>query len=117
MQLVPAQAVLVQHAGPEVLQHHVAAGDQPQREFAAALGGEVQGDRPLVAVAAEVERGHPLVGPSVQERRAVLACVVALAGLLDLDHFRAQVAEHLAGQRGGQDAAQVEDADPVECLR
>ena len=44
-------------------------------------------------------------GPYVRESSAD-------AGPLDLDHLGAQVGQHLGGQRRGEDAGEVEDADP-----
>ena len=68
--------------------------------------GEVQGDRALVAVDAQVVGGDPvavwwLPGPGV----------VAL-GTLDLDHLGAQVGQQHGGVRPGEDAGEIGDQQP-----
>jgi hypothetical protein len=115
VQVSPAQPVPVEDTGAKVLQDDVAVGDKSERELASAVGGEVEGDGALVAVAGEIERRHRVRGGSGQERRAVLAGVVAVPGLFDLDDVGAEIAQHLAGQGGGQDPTQIEDADPIKC--
>jgi len=73
--------------------------------------------RPLVAIAAQVEArvfGRVAVRAR-EERRAILARVVAHAWALNLDHFGAQIAEQLAGEGRRENPAHVQDADSCKC--
>ena len=93
---------------PEVLDHHVARRgevlDEPLARFGAQVGHDgalVAGDgRPPQAVAVE---GH---APATHR--------VAALGRFDLDDLGAVVAQQLAGERPGDEAAQFEDADARE---
>src|SRR5262249_4438146 len=67
---------------------------------------QVEGDGPLVAVA-----GQEVGAERAEVGRPPLARLVALAGPLHLDDVGAEVAEHLAAERAGQDARGVQDAD------
>jgi len=71
-------------------------------------GGEVEGDRALVAVDRQVVGGHALA-----DRRQPGAGVVA-ARALDLDHVGAQVAEQHRGVGPGQHTGEVGDQDAVQ---
>src|SRR5262249_34042070 len=72
---------------------------------------EIQGQAPL----APIDR-HEVARLATDERRP-LARVVALAGLLDLDHVGSHVAEHHRGERTGPDAREVQHADAAQRLR
>ena len=99
------QAEAGQAAGTEVLDEDVRALRQRVRHGLIPLVGQVEGDRPLVAVDRQVVRAvvaaagrHPL--PGVVTGRA-----------LDLDDVGPEVAEHHGGVRAGQDPGEVGDHD------
>ena len=95
--------------GTEGLEQHVGALGQPARQLAVALVAEVERDRALVAVQAEVVRRL-----AVAPRRTPGARVVAAVGPLDLDHVGAEVAEQHGGERPGEHAREVRDEESVE---
>ncbi len=97
-----AEAELVHRARTEVLQQHVALLDQLPKDLLSFLGLEIQGD----ALLAPVHRHE--VGRLAADERRPAARVVALAGLLDLDHLGAHVAEHHRAEGTRQDAGEVE---------
>jgi hypothetical protein len=106
-----ADADLVDHAGPEVLDQNV--GRLAELVELVDVGGEfqVQGYGALVAVlAVEIERGHAVRSVG----RAPDARVVAAVGLLDLDHVGAHVGQQQAGQRSGQRLADLDDANSFQ---
>ena len=52
-----AEAEAVEHAGPEVLEHHIARRREPQHDLAPGVDGEIDRDAPLSAVLlGEVDR-------------------------------------------------------------
>src|SRR5207247_2261912 len=109
---VPAEQVRRRQAeaagavGTEVLQEDVAAFDKAAKEALPLRTGEVDGDGALAAVARKV-----IGAESAEERRAPFARLVAIAGALDLDDVRAEVAEDLSAERAGEHARGVQDAD------
>jgi hypothetical protein len=68
------------HAGAEVLQHHIGPGDQPFQGGQAIGMLQIEGDRALVAVVIEERGGKP--APAGRD----MAAVVTDARHLDLDH-------------------------------
>ncbi len=102
--LVP-EAPALERAGPEVLEDDVAVLREPGRHVAALRLAEVEDDRALVAA----DRGPPEAVAVAGDAPA--AHRVALAGRLDLDDVGSVVAEELPGERAGDEAAQLEDAD------
>src|SRR5699024_268775 len=70
---------------------------------------EVEGDRALVPV-----DGLEVAAVAGVRGRREPARLIAAARLLDLEDVRAQVRQDVAGERTGQCAGQLEDADPRE---
>ncbi len=102
---------LVGLAHPEVVQEHVGAVGQPAEGGPARLGREVERDRALVPVDAQVVRR--LVGVAVGRGRPATGLVAAVRAL-DLDHVGAEVAELHPAERTGEHARGVEHGQPVE---
>ena len=96
-------------AGAEVLDDDVGGRGQPQERRARQLAVEVERGAPLPAVDRE-EVGRL----ALDERRAPGARLVADARPLDLHHLRAEVGEHHRAVRPGEDAGEVEHAEPVQ---
>ena len=104
------EAEAVQHPDPEVLQHHVGARQEPGQRADVARRLEVQDDGLLVAVGRHEVRRVPWVVRTVARARPRWSPgpgVVAV-GALDLDHPRAQVAQHHRRLRPGQGTGQVD---------
>ncbi|MEJ1967550.1 MAG: hypothetical protein WDN03_02765 [Rhizomicrobium sp.] len=111
-QTVVIEAVFRQRAGLEVLHHDMRPPRQPPDQRLALWPGHVDRDGLLVAVGGqEIGRVAAAAVRIGQEGRTEEAGLVALAGLLDLDHLGAQVAENLGRPGRRQDAAQIEHAD------
>src|SRR5215207_3168604 len=108
-----ADAQVVEHTRPEALDQGVGGLDQLEQRLSAALLLQVDPDRALVAVERQVERrAGPergvLLGSVVRRRPAD---VVALAGVLDLDHVGAEIGEQQGAEPAGQKAGEIEDLD------
>ena len=75
--------------------------------------GDIDGDRLLVAVGAQIERVVVvrLALGVVQVGRAEGAGVVAAAGAFDLDHLGAEIGQHLRRQGASEHPRQVENFD------
>ena len=82
--------------------------DQVGEERGAVVGLQVDGDALLVAVDPEVVRA-----PAVDKRRPV-ARVVAVIGILDLDHLSPHVAKEHRAERSGQHPRQIDDPEAAE---
>ena len=95
----------------EILDEDVALRDEPIEDRAPFGPLEVERDALLVPVDAEEVRAL-----AFEKRRAPAARVVALAGLLDLDHARAHVGEHHGAIRARQHTRQVQDGDAFKRL-
>ena len=91
------EAELVHRAGLEILQQHVGAGDQRLELLAAALGGEIDGNRLLAAVEPDKIAALTLGG------LVVTAGEIAL-GALDLDDGGAGIRQARAEQNGAATA-------------
>ncbi|MNN06385.1 hypothetical protein D3C81_1191750 [compost metagenome] len=109
LELFVAQAQLLGAAGLEVVDDHVELRQQVVDDLHAFLALQVQRDRPLVAVHAVEVRGLGLA-----DAHAPVARIVAASGVLDLDDFGAEVGQHLAAQRAGEHARQIEYAYPLK---
>src|SRR5690606_35072106 len=83
------------------------AGRQLTSDLLAFRRLQVQGDAALVAVRAEV------IGADTVPVWWEAAGVIAAARRLDFNHVRAEVAQRHRGERPGEVAAQVEDANAV----
>ncbi len=106
------EAVLLQHAGPEVLDHALGIGQQLVHDRLAIGLGEVERDALLAPVV-----GHEEVAFAVGAtgaRTGALARVVAAIGILDLDHLGAHVREHLGAHGTRDHAGEIDDANAVE---
>ena len=105
--VVVAEAEAGEPAGPEVLHHDVGAARRaPGRASRSLVVLEVEGDRALVAVDAEVVRRD-----AVAHRRLPGAGVVT-GRRLDLDHLGAEVGQQHRGVGAGQDPREVGDQQP-----
>jgi hypothetical protein len=107
--VVVAQPEPVGGARPERLDHDVGAIAQLAREREIGRVLEVEDDRALVAVEAQVV-GRALL----DERRPPGARVVAAVGPLDLDDVGPEVAQRHRAQRPGEHAREVGDEDAVK---
>ncbi len=110
------QPVLRQPADLVVFHQHLAVRGQRADQRLPLRQGEVDGDRALAAVGAQVVRRLGSVGAVgvLEERRPPAAGVVARPRTLYLDHVGAEIGQHLGGPRPGQDARQVKYAHAVE---
>ena len=110
------ELVALEIADLEILHHDVAGFRQLADDLLAFRLGDVDGDRFLAAVGAQIERvvvvllalGIDQIG------RAEGARVVAAAGPFDLDHLGAEIGQHLRRQRPGQHARQIKNFDARE---
>ena len=100
-QALVADPEAVHHAGPEGLEHHVGVERHAQERVAPPRVLEVDADGALAAV----ER---------VEGRRVGAHVVTRARVLDLDHVGAEVGEQQRAEPAGEQASEVEDAQPFQ---
>ncbi len=105
LQGVVAQAQPLDVAELEVLDHDVALADQIPRDGLAFRCFQVEAHRTLVAVDAVEVRGF-----GGADAHAPVARVVAALGVLHLDHFGAQVAQHHRAPRPGQHTGEVQHA-------
>src|SRR6185369_764524 len=96
-----------------VLHHHVAGLCELADDLLSFRAGDIDGDRFLVAVGAEVERVVVvrLALGVLQVRRAEGAGVVAATGAFDLDHLGAEIGQHLRRQGACKHPRQVENFD------
>ena len=104
-QLIRSQAPFLQHPGAEVLDHHIGLGDQPAQNVLPLGFAEVQRDGPLVP-------GDHLPPQAVAVLVQAVGAGRVTAGVFDLDHVGAPVAEQHGGDRGRVDGAKVEDPQP-----
>ena len=108
-QVLVTEVFAVHHAGAEVLDEHVGVAHHAPDQLDARRLADVDADAALVAVEAlEIE-------PADVRRQAAgaigVANAVAAAGLLDLDHVRAHVAEQRGAPRARRLVAHVDDSD------
>ncbi len=104
-----AQPEPVHRAGPEGLEHDVRARAELGGERLVAGVAQVERQRALAAVEAQVVRRA-----LVDERGTPLARVVTRPGALDLDDVGSEVAERLRAERSGEHAGEVGDEQAVE---
>src|SRR5579884_3413448 len=97
----------------EVLDHDVGGADEVLVDGPALGLGDVEGDRLLVAVEAQVVSGVLLAGLVAFDGRH-LAGRIALAGALDLDDFRALVGQDHGAVRPGDLLLEPDDAHAVQ---
>src|SRR4051812_4657333 len=116
LQHVVSHAELVQDARAKALDQDVRGLDQLEERLPATLLLQIEADRSLVAVEGEVDRRagaeRVVLLVAVVGRRP--AHVVALTGVLDLDHVGAEVGEQQGAETAGQQAGEVEDLDVRE---
>ncbi len=106
---VVTQVPLLQRAGTEVLHHDVGFLDQIKEQLAAARSAQVQRDGLLVASVHRPENVVPVdfgLPPGPQRIRCT--------GWFHLDDLGAHVAEQSAGERTGDQRAQLEHPDAVQ---
>ena len=111
-QRLVAHAELVHRARAEVLDHDVRAPHQLAQELLALGRLEVERDAELVAVELGEEAAEAPV--ALADERREVPRVVGLVRVLDLDHGRAEVAEHHRAVRAGDDARDVQDGHPAQ---
>jgi hypothetical protein len=102
---------LLEAADLEVLKQDVALGGQLADDLLALGAGEIDADRPLVAVGGK-ELGclsRVVAGAILEVRGAPRPRFVAGAGTLDLDDVGAKIAENLRGPRSRQHAGKIEN--------
>ena len=105
--LLGAEPEPLHHAGPVVLDEHVALPGQLDRQLDAAGRAEVDAHVALADVLLDEVRRQPV------DARAGEAGQVT-GRRLDLDHLGPEVRQHPRAVRTGQDAGQIEDTDTVE---
>ncbi len=106
---VVAEAEAGEHAGPELLEEHVVAGQEAHERAPPGRPFEVEHEAAL----APVERGERgRLAPLAEGRHR--AQVVAAARVFELVDPGAEVGEHERGEGARQEARQVEDANAVE---
>ena len=111
-QLVIAEAEPVHDARTEILDDSIGGGHQPAKQLLAGGGLQIDGDRALAGVLRQERHAHqPLVQFGIGTE---LACQVADARHLDLDHVRTQHRQLVAGEGPGQHVGQIENADAVQ---
>ena len=112
-QALMVQTVPGQVADLVVLEEHVGLGGETPDDVASFRGGEIDGERPLAAIGAQVVRRFAGVaaGRVTQVGRSPVPRVVARAGPLDLDHLGAQVGQDLARPGPREHARAVQDAE------
>ena len=112
MQAAVVEAVAVEHAGPEILDHDVGLLEQLVHDLLAVGLGEVERDALLAAIEGHEEMAFAVrtAGP----RTGALARVVAAVGILDLDDLGSHVRKDLRAERAGDHARKVDDADAGE---
>ena len=106
---VVTQVPLLQRARAEVLHHDVGLLDEIEEQLAAARPTQVQRDGSLVAGVHRPEHVVPVdfgLAPGAQRVRC--------ARWLDLDDVGTHVAEQPAGERPGDQGAQLEHPDAVQ---
>ena len=96
-----------------VLEQHIGLGRELAHHRRALGGGDVDRDRALAAVGADVVSRHPL-GHIAPPGRTPGACVVADIGPLDLDHISAVIGQQLARPGAGQNTRQIQHLDAGE---
>ncbi len=106
---LPAEARAIHRAGLEVFDQHIGLGQQPVEHGPPLRVLEI--DRHALLVAIDAEEVGAL---GADERRAPVARVVALAGVLHLDHARAHVGQHHRAVRAGEHAGEIEHRDARE---
>ena len=105
VEILPAQSPGFEHAGPEVLDDHVAEGHEAANDLLPLGRVQIQGDDLLAAIV----DGVPVVGAVLGRPEAPE--VVALARQLGLDHLGAELRHEGAAERAGHDLRQLENPD------
>ena len=98
---------VVERAGSEVLDHHVAHRHEPQDQLPSFRRAEIDPEAALVAVDRHELRRHV-------RRTAEHAALVGEGAALHADHIGTLVAEELAGLGSGHELRELEDAQPRE---
>ncbi len=113
------EPVLLEAADLEVLQHDIGFHREAAHQRLAFGVGDVDRDRALVAVGAEVVRGvaRLLAGRVLQPGRAPRARVVAGAGALHLDDVGAEIGQQLSRPRAREHAREVQHLDALQGAR
>ena len=112
LQIVVAQTEPRQHAGTQVLDHHVGDGDELPYRLRPGLVAHVHRHR-LLSPVQRVER-HRVVGRRLAQEGEHRPLDIGPVGVLDFDHLGAEVGEHLPHQRPRQHPTELDDAHPLE---
>ena len=111
MNLVPGEAHAIEHAGPEILDKHVAGFDEARQHLLALRMLGIKRDRALVVVQhGEIEAVH--IGNVAQ----LSARNIADTRTLHLDHVRTKPRKQLRAGRSRLYMREVEDFHALECL-
>ena len=114
-QALVVEAVLLQPADLEVLDHDIGVRGEPPHQRPPLLRLEIGGDRPLAAIAGvEIGGRQRLAVAPFDEGRPPGARVVARARALDLHDIGAEIGQKLPGPGAGEDAGELEHAQAVE---
>ena len=95
----------------EVL-HHAASRSVRARDFKRCRIGEIECDAALVAIEAEVGRAL-----AANLRMMVMAGIVAPVGVFDLDHFGAEIRQHLRAGRACHDPGEIDNQKTIQGRR
>ena len=107
-QAVVAQVPALERARPEVLDHQVAVAHQAERQGLAPGVTQVAGHRAPPPALQGPEEGPPAhLVPQIADG-------IAAPGLLHLDHGGPLLGQQAGGEGGGDEGAEVEDAEAVE---
>ena len=106
------EAILLQHAGPEILDQHVGAGEQLVHDRLAFGLGEIKADALLAPVEGHEEMALAVAAPGA--RTGAPARVVAAVWVFDLDDLGSHVREHLGAHGPRDHAGEIDDAYAVE---
>ncbi len=104
LELLVFDAEALGRIGPVVVHQHVGGLGELEQSLAAGILLQIEDDRALGAIAAEIEGRHPRMASRPEHTRRVAF------GRLDLDHVGAEVAELLRGPRTQHDSRAVENS-------
>src|SRR6185312_210362 len=108
---LPGESHAIQRAGSEVLHQHIATLHQLLENLLAGRTFGVESDGALVVV----EHGE-VKAVGVRNVAQLLACHVARAGALDLDHIRAEPRQQLCTGGTRLHVCEIENAHSIQCL-
>ena len=116
LQLLVGEPEALEHAGREVLRHHVRDRDQPAEQIARALRARVEGDAELLDVVVVERPAEVDAAPLVRKRwDAAQDVPPALPHrILDADHLRAERGQESRRACAGELSGEITDAEMRE---